>query len=114
MMQMNITAGKLADIIQQNDFDSVVFDDGCHVGAVFTHRPHRQLDEQLLNESKDECPQEWAVEVSVFGKRGLEVGYSYSAPEFPRRLVFPAEASDKCLKVKDAKVIGRELRLYPC
>ena len=111
---MNITAGDLADIIGRGNFDSVVSDDGCHGGVVFTHHPHRQLDEQLLNVSNDKSPQEWAVEVSIFGERASEVGYSYSAAEFPRRLVFPAEASDKCLKVKDANVVGRELRLYPC
>ena len=114
MMCKNITAGELADIIQQNGFDSVVFDDGCHAGAVFTHRPHRQLDKRLLEGREGEIPEAWAVEVSVYGDRNKEVGYSYSAAEFPRRLVFPAEASDKCLKVKDANVVGRELRLYPC
>lgn len=108
----NITAGALADIIRKRNLSAVVFADGSNQGADFTFDPPRHFDKNLFNVSV-ESEREWALHVVIFGKGGLEVGYSFSLCNFSNRLVFPAEPSDGCCKVNDAKVVNGVLFLYP-
>ena len=110
-MKQNITAGALAEIIRLKGFNSVVMADGSGQGVDFTFDPPRQLDKNLFNVNI-ESETEWALHVAAHGVWEIEVGCSFSVCRFPRRLIFPVEPSDGCLKVKDAKVINNVLRLY--